>query len=71
MMKPYLKFLEYFVKVTYMNEVFIGATNYMVVGNCNGVDTAPRGLKHMNALQRADVPDLRGRKTHNNSIQTY
>lgn len=45
-----------------MNEVFIGATNYMVVGDCNGIDTAPRGLEHMNALQRANVPNLRGKK---------
>lgn len=48
-----------------MYEVLIGATNYMVVGDCNGVHTASRGLEHMHTLQRTDVPDLRGK-----SIQT-
>lgn len=45
---------------TNMNEVFIGATNYMVVSDCNGIHTASRGLEHMDTLQRTDVPDLKG-----------
>ncbi len=45
---------------TYMNEVLVGATNYMMIGDCNGVHTASRGLEHMDTLQRTDVPDLRG-----------
>lgn len=49
------------IYTTYMNEVLIGATNYMVIGDCNGVHTASRGLEHMDTLQRTDVPDLRGK----------
>lgn len=51
------------INTSYMNEVLIGATNYMVVGDCNGVHTASRGLEHMHTLQRTDVPDLRGKST--------
>ncbi len=48
------------INITYMNEVLVGATNYMMIGDCNGVHTASRGLEHMDTLQRTDVPDLRG-----------
>lgn len=44
--------------VPYVDEVFIGATDDVVVGDSNGVDAAPTGLQDMNTLQRADVPDL-------------
>lgn len=46
------------VCVPYVDEVFISATDNVVVGDSNGVDTAPTGLQDMNTLQRADVPDL-------------
>lgn len=42
----------------YVDEVFIGAADDVVVGDSNGVDTAPTGLQDMNTLQRADVPNL-------------
>lgn len=48
------------INSTYMNEVLVGATNYMMIGDCNGVHTASRGLEHMDTLQRTDVPDLKG-----------
>lgn len=45
-----------------MDEVFISATNDVVVGDGDGVDAAPAGLQDMNALQRPDVPNLTTRK---------
>lgn len=50
------------INTSYMNEVLIGATNYMVVGDCNRVHTASRGLEDMHTLQRTDVPYLRGKR---------
>lgn len=44
--------------VSYVDEVFIGATDDVVVGDSNGVDAAPTGLQDMNTLQRTDVPNL-------------
>lgn len=41
-----------------MDEVFISATDDVVVGDSNGVDAAPAGLQDVNTLQRADVPNL-------------
>lgn len=46
-----------------MDEVFVRATDDVVVGDCDGVDAAPAGLEDVNALQRADVPDLRNTQT--------
>ena len=47
-----------------MNEVFISATDDVVVGDGDGVDAAPAGLQDVNTLQRPDVPNLteRGRE---------
>lgn len=45
-----------------MNEVFICATNYVVVGDGNGVNAAPRGLEDVDTLERTNVPNLRNRK---------
>lgn len=41
-----------------MDEVFIGATDDVVVGDGDGVDTATAGLQDVNTLQRSDVPNL-------------
>lgn len=49
------------INTTYMNKVLVGATNYMMIGDRNGVHAASRGLEHMDTLQRTDVPDLRGK----------
>lgn len=46
----------------YMDEVLIGATHNVVVGDSDGVDTAPAGLQDVDTLQRADVPNLTGRR---------
>lgn len=46
----------------YVDEVFIGATDDVVVGDSNGVDAAPTGLQDVNTLQRADVPNLTHRQ---------
>lgn len=41
-----------------MDEIFIGATDDVVVGDGNGVNAAPAGLQHVNTLQRPDIPNL-------------
>lgn len=41
-----------------MDEIFIGATDDVVVGDGNRVDAAPAGLQHVNTLQRPDIPNL-------------
>lgn len=43
---------------SYMDEVFIGPTDDVVVGDGDGVDAAATGLQDVNTLQRADVPNL-------------
>ncbi len=52
------------VYLPYMDEVFIGATDDVVVGDGDGVDAAPAGLQDVNTLQGPDVPNLadRGRE---------
>lgn len=45
-----------------MDEVFIGATDDVVVGDGDWVDTAATGLQDMNTLQRPDVPNLTDRE---------
>lgn len=42
----------------YVDEVLVGAADDVVVGDGDGVDAAPAGLQDVNALQRADVPNL-------------
>lgn len=49
--------------MTHMDEVLIRATNYVVVGDRNRVNTAPRGLEDMYALKRTNVPNLGERQT--------
>lgn len=44
-----------------MDQVFVGSTDDVVVGDSDGVDAAPAGLEDVNTLQRADVPNLGGR----------
>lgn len=56
------RFKKRFVCVTYMNEVLIGATDDVVVGDSDGVDAASTGLQDVNTLQRADVPNLTDRE---------
>lgn len=46
----------------YVDKVFVSATDDVVVGDSNGVDTATAGLQDMNTFQRADVPNLTGRE---------
>lgn len=46
------------VYLTYVDEVFIGATDDVVVGDSDGVDAAPAGLQDVNTLQRPDIPNL-------------
>lgn len=48
-----------------MDEIFVGATDDVVVGDGDGVNAAPTGLQHVNTLQRPDIPNLvhRQRKT--------
>lgn len=41
-----------------MDEVFVGATDDVVVGDGDGVDAAPTGLQDVNTLQSPDVPNL-------------
>ena len=41
-----------------MDEVLVGATHYVVVGNGDGVDTASWRLQDVDTLQGPDVPDL-------------
>lgn len=48
------------LNIPHVDEVFIGATDDVVVGDSNGVDAAPTGLQDMNTLQRTDVPNLDG-----------
>lgn len=50
------------VHLLYMDEVFISATNDVVVGDGDGVDAASTGLQDMNTLQRSDVPNLTRQK---------
>lgn len=45
-----------------MDEVFISATDDVVVGDGDGVDAAPAGLQDVNTLQRPDVPNLTDRE---------
>lgn len=49
--------------LTHMDEVLIRAANYVVVGDSNGVNAAPRSLQDMDALKRTNVPNLRARPT--------
>lgn len=42
----------------YMNEVFVGAADDVVVGDGDGVDAAATSLQDMDTFERADVPDL-------------
>ena len=46
-----------------MDEVLVGAADDVVVGDSDGVHTAPAGLEHMDTIQGANVPDLRERQT--------
>lgn len=46
------------VCLSYMDEVFVGAADDVVVGDGDGVDAAPAGLQDVDTLQRADVPNL-------------
>lgn len=48
-----------YVHFPYMDEVFISATDNVVVGDSDGVYAAPTGLQDVNTLQRADVPNLK------------
>ncbi len=41
-----------------MDQVFISATDNVVVGDGDGVHAAPAGLQDVNTLQRPDVPNL-------------
>lgn len=43
---------------SYVDEVLVGAADDVVVCDGDGVDAAPAGLQDVNALQRADVPNL-------------
>lgn len=54
-----------------MNEVFISATDDVVVGDGDGVDAAPAGLQDVNTLQRPDVPNLteRGRESESQRVR--
>lgn len=47
---------------THVDEVLVSAANYVVVGDCNGVNAAPGGLEDMDALQRTNVPNLKARQ---------
>lgn len=44
----------------YVDEVLIGATDDVMVGDRNGVDTPTGRLQDMHTLQAPDVPDLGG-----------
>lgn len=50
-----------------MDEVFISATDDVVVGHSDGVDAPPAGLQDMNTLQRPDVPNLTDRERERGS----
>lgn len=54
--------------VAYMDEVFIGATDDVVVGDGDGVDAAAAGLQDVNTLQRADVPNLTDREKESERV---
>lgn len=45
--------------MTHVDEVLVCAANYVVIGDGDGVNTAPRGLKDMDTLKRTNVPNLR------------
>lgn len=50
-----------------MDEVFVSATDDVVVGDGDGVNAAAAGLKNVNAFQRTDVPDLTKTETRGES----
>ncbi len=50
------------VRLPHMDEVFVSATDDVVVGDGDGVDAAPAGLQHVNTLQRPNVPNLKERR---------
>lgn len=50
-------------QMTHVYEVLVRATNYVVVGDSNGVNAAPGGLEDVYALKRTNVPNLRERST--------
>ena len=58
------------VRVSYVDEVFVGATDDVVVGDGDGVDAAPAGLEDVDTLQRADVPDLTERDGKRRTVKT-
>lgn len=45
-----------------MDEILVSAADYVVVGDGYGVNAAPGGLEDVDALERADVPNLRERR---------
>lgn len=49
-------------RLHYVDEVLIGATNDVVVGDGDGVDAAPAGLQDVDTLKGADVPNLIDRR---------
>lgn len=62
-----IKILCVCVNLPYMDEVFISATDDVVVGDGDGVDAPPTGLQDMNTLQRPDVPNLTDRERERGS----
>lgn len=49
-------------RLPHMDEILIGAADDVVIGDGDGVDAAAAGLQDMDALQRADVPNLKCRE---------
>lgn len=49
---------------SYMDEVLVGATDDVVIGHGNRVDTAARRLQDVDAVKGPDVPDLRASAGH-------
>ena len=46
-----------------MNEVFIGATYDVFVGDCKGVNTCSHALQHVHHFKTLQAPDLKTKQT--------